>query len=393
MMNEKSDRRQFLLGSAVAAASSQLRAAPDGEVRAAQVGIGARGTTLLRQVLAEERVRITAVCDILPEARDKAQSAASRDNPRSYTEWKQLLDLKDVDAVVISTPCDLHAEMSAAFLEAGKYVYCEKPLGVTPEQVDLALRAARRSKTFLQIGLQLRYFATMQEAIRQIHGGLVGRQYVIKAQRHSGRSRPVPGRPERVRLPWYNDVKRSGDLIVENAVHNLDACNWIADSRPVSAYGHGKRYFPQPVPAGSAMLDGFSVEYIYENEMHVDYSQLSFHSRQLKELPNGMWYTIFGEKGSVFLTHSAATFYDLYGEAEPREMLSEEVKALAKKWSRDGAQEGENAMTEFFACIREGRKPLADIRVAATAALTAILGREAIYKGRSVTWKELGVEV
>jgi len=386
------DRRHFLQTSTAALAASQLRAAPD-EVRTGFIGIGARGTTLLGQVLVEERVKITAICDIDPQARDKALSKASRDNPRSYTEWKTLLDLKDVDAVIIATPCDLHAEMSAACLQAGKYVYCEKPLGVTPEQVDLALRAARRSKTFLQIGQQLRYFATMKEAIRQIREGAVGRSYVLKAQRHSGASRPVPAKPQRIRLPWYNDVKRSGDLIVENAVHNLDACNWIANSHPVSAYGHGGRYFPKPIPAGSAMMDGFSVEYIYENGMHVDYSQIAFHPRTLKELPSGMWYTLYGEKGSIFMTHSAATFHDLYGEMPPRDMLSAEVKELAKKWTRNGTQEGENAMSEFYACIREKRQPDADIRAAATAALTAIMGREAIYKGRSVTWKEMGVEV
>ena len=50
-------------------------------------------------------------------------------------------------------------------------------------------------------------------------------------------------------------------------------------------------------------------------------------------------------------------------------------------------------MTQFFACVRENRAPIADIKVAATAALTAILGREAIYRRKSVTWKELGVEV
>jgi len=98
----------------------------------------------------------------------------------------------------------------------------------------------------------------MKDAIRQIREGIVGRSYVLKAQRHSGRSRPVPGQPQRIRLPWYNAVKRSGDLIVENAVHNLDACNWIANSHPVSAYGRGGRYFPEPIPAGSAMMDGFT---------------------------------------------------------------------------------------------------------------------------------------
>jgi hypothetical protein len=53
----------------------------------------------------------------------------------------------------------------------------------------------------------------------------------------------------------------------------------------------------------------------------------------------------------------------------------------------------ENAMSEFYACIREGRQPVADIKVAAVAALTVIMGREAIYQRRMVTWKELGVTV
>src|SRR2546425_320863 len=167
IMKVGADRRQFLQASAAAAASSHLGAAPV-EVRTGFIGIGNRGTTLLGHVLVEDNVKITAICDIDPQARDKALSKASRDNPRSYTGWKRLLDLKDVDAVIIATPCDLHAEMSAACLQAGKYVYCEKPPGVTPEQVDLVLRASRRSKAFLQIGQQLRYFATMKEAIRQL---------------------------------------------------------------------------------------------------------------------------------------------------------------------------------------------------------------------------------
>jgi hypothetical protein len=58
-----------------------------------------------------------------------------------------------------------------------------------------------------------------------------------------------------------------------------------------------------------------------------------------------------------------------------------------------GTKGGEDAVTQFFAAIREKRQPFADVKVGAVAALTAIMGREAIYKGRSVSWKELGVEV
>ncbi|MBI3280681.1 MAG: Gfo/Idh/MocA family oxidoreductase [Acidobacteria bacterium] len=374
-------RRNFLF-----AASAASVAAQDREIRTAHIGVGARGGALLKQTLKQGNVKVGAICDIDPQTRDQALSAAARDNPKSLPDWRAVLDLKDIDAVFIGTPCDLHAEMAAACLEAGKYVYCEKPLGITPEQVGRVLRAARRAKTFLQIGQQLRYFPSLREAIRQIHDGLLGKTYIIKAHRHGSRSRARSGTSEpsaqqKTRTGWYADVKRSGDLIVENAVHNLDACNWIANSRPVSAYGHGKKYFPEPIPAGTLMMDGFSVEYIYENDMHCDYSQVSFHPRHLKTLPSGMWYTIFGEKGSVYLTHSSGMFYDLYGESEPRNLLPPD------------SRETENATEEFFACIREKRQPFADVRVGAVAALTAIMGREAIYRRRSVTWKELGVDV
>jgi len=386
-MSSPNNRRSFVLGMAAATASAELAPAQGQEIRTAHIGVGSRGGGLLKLTLAEQNTRVAAICDIDPTTRDQAMSAASRHAPKSVSSWQAVLDLKDVDAVFVATPCYLHAEMAAACLEAGKYVYCEKPLGITPEQVDKVLRASRRAKTFLQIGQQLRYFPSLRESIRQIHEGLLGKTYIIKAHRHYGGARPAAGRPElspqaKTRAAWYADVKYSGDLIVENAVHNIDACNWIANSKPVSAYGHGKKYFPQPIPAGTVMMDGFSVEYIYENDMHCDYSQMSFHPRHLKVLPSGMWYTVFGEKGSVYMTHGEAHFYDLHGETEARDMLHAAAKG-----------EHEDAVTQFFADIRAKRQPFADIRAGAIAALTAIMGREAIYKRRSVTWQELGVEV
>jgi predicted dehydrogenase len=377
-MNSHSNRRAFVSSSIAALAASSALAAPEQrEIRTAMVGIGHRGTALTGQVLRQEKVRITAVCDIDPNARDAALTLTRRDNPRSFTEYRQVLDLKDVDAVIVATPCYLHAEIASACLDAGKYVYCEKPLGITPEQVQMALTAARRSKAFLQIGQQLRYMPGLREVIRQIQkDGVLGQTFVIKAQRHST---PVRPEAENARPAWYKDVRFSGDLIVENAVHNIDVCNWVADSRPQSAFGHGKKYFPKPIAAGSVMMDGFSVEYVYDNDVHLDYSQLYLHPRSLKSLANSQWYIVFGEKGAIDL--SKGLLYQ-HGSDEVRELITPAV--------RDAE---ENAMSEFYACIREGRQPVADIKVAAVAALTTIMGREAIYQRRMVTWKELGVTV
>jgi len=364
------DRRTLLIAPAAALAAQQSR-----QIRTAAIGIGNRGTELLRQVLASGNARVTAICDIDPQARDKAATSAARDNPRVFDDYRKVLDLADVDAVTIASPCDLHAPMAADALRAGKYVYCEKPVGITPEQVQSVVNAARGSKGFLQIGQQLRYFPDLREVIRQIHAGVHGNTLVVKAQRHSTATEPGKQRP---RAAWYDDVKRSGDLIVENAVHNIDACNWIINSRPVSAYGHGKKYFPQPIPAGTQMMDGFSVEYIYENDVHLDYSQLYMHPRGMKELSNGQWYIAFGDKGAVNV--SKGLYYPMHATGEPKDLLTPELRSSK-----------ERAMEDFFACILEKRQPFADIKVAATAALTAILGREAIYRRRSVDWKDLGV--
>ena len=390
-MKSTIQRRKFLAGAAAAVvlpsvgrAGGQERSE---EIRTAFIGVGNRGGTLLKTVLKQPNLRITAVCDTDTFARDKAKELAQRDQPAQAIDYREVLDRKDVDAVFIATPCYLHAPMAAAALEAGKYVYCEKPLGIQPEQVDLVLKAAERAKTFLQIGQQLRYSPVLRDVTRHIHEEkILGRVFVVKAQRHSTpakpRDRTKEGRGQaRLRPAWYDDVKLSGDLIVENAVHNIDACNWLTGSRPVSAYGHGKKYLPETRPAGKIMMDGFSVEYIHENDTHIDYSQLYLHPSSLKSLKNYQWYVIFGEKGAIELGYSSWTFHEMHGDEKPREFKPENVDLTLA------------AQKDFFACLREGRKPFGDVKVGATAALTTIMGREAIYKRRMVTWDELGVTV
>ena len=342
----------------------------------------------MRRLVKREDVKIIAVCDTDSAARDKAQSVAQDDNPRSYTDYRKLLAQSDVDAVLVATPCYLHAEMAAAALDAGKHVYCEKPLAITPGQVKLAVKAARKSDKVFQVGLQSRNSPMMREVVNQIHNkNIIGRPFVVKAQRNSTPSRPGTrvegGSGQRRKRPaWYEDVKQSGDLIVENAIHNIDVCNWLAGSRPVSVYGHGKRYLPEPIPAGTLMMDGFSVEYIYQNDMHLDYSQLYLHPRKMKELRNGMWFVVFGEEGAIELDYGSWTFYDMQGDQEPVEHKEAEDVNLT-----------EIAHNEFFQAIRDKTASTVGIDVAAVSALTAIMGREAIYQRRMVTWDEMGVSL
>src|ERR1022692_4888326 len=173
------DRRLFLLGSAVAAHAFQSGNA----VGTAMIGTGNRGSFLLQGVLRQANAKVLALCDIKPDRLDKAASAAARDNPATDADWRRVIDRKDVDAVFIATPPYLHSEMAIAAIQAGKHVYCEKPLGVTPAQVRALLAAARGSNKVFVAGQQLRSQKQLGEAVRRIQEGVIGDVIMVKAQR------------------------------------------------------------------------------------------------------------------------------------------------------------------------------------------------------------------
>ncbi len=165
MIHSTVARRRFLRGAAAAAAVASLPARDD-PIRFGMLGVGKRGNAHLGRLAERSDVRIQAVCDIDSSARDAAQSAAQADNPRSYSDFREMVRQDDIDAVLVATPCHLHAEMAALALEAGKHVFCEKPLAITADQVRLVLDAARNSEAVFQIGQQSRNSPLMQQVVR-----------------------------------------------------------------------------------------------------------------------------------------------------------------------------------------------------------------------------------
>jgi Predicted dehydrogenases and related proteins len=143
------NRRHFLLTSA-AASQSLFSQTPSDQVATAMIGVGNRGSYLLQAVMNQPNARVVALCDIKPDRLDKAATAAAKFNPATTSDWRKILDRKDVDAVYIATPPYLHAEMAIAALKAGKHVYCEKPIGTTPAAVKELLKTAKQTKRVFQ---------------------------------------------------------------------------------------------------------------------------------------------------------------------------------------------------------------------------------------------------
>jgi predicted dehydrogenase len=356
-------RRNF-----VAAAPAVLLAqSPNDTIRVGVIGVGNRGAFLLRQILKVPNVKVVAICDLDQEALKRAAQAASAHSPELYTEFRKLLDRKDIDAVFIATPVDLHREMTMAALEVGKHIYCEKPMARTAEECRAVVNAAKSAKGVLQFGFQLRHDPFRAASVQYIHDGKLGKVLFLQAYRHTGDLPRATG--------WYFDASRSGNNIVEQACHILDIYNWVMKTHPLRAYGSGGINLYQDQPPGRTTMDNYVVLFEYPNDVRFSFSHIYF------DPPNftGIQERVFGSEGALDLPKGL-----LYVRNAPRNAKPEKIAVPG-----EGEDMNLRSVSAFFENARAKRRPLNDSDGGRIATLTGILGRTAIYEKRVVEWREV----
>jgi predicted dehydrogenase len=363
------NRRLFLMGSAWAAHALQA----EQTVGTGMIGVGGRGSFLLEGVIRQPNAKVLGLCDIKPDRLDKAATAAARDNPATYSDWRRILDRKDIGAVFIATPPYLHSEMAVAAIKAGKHVYCEKPIGITPAQVRDILEAAKGSNKVFVAGQQLRSQKQFGETVHKIHEGAIGDVIMVKAQRHAPADLPHDGTSG----DWYFDVTKSGGYLIEQSVHNLDLCNWVIGNHPTRACGMGAIVMYKNDPPGRTIFDCGSLTYDYPGSVKMSFTQNVFHPASM---PNGNQYVyVYGTKGAVDL--NLGTMYPPGRGAQP--------VVLAPKQQEDQYAH----LAAFYDSITKDTPPPVDVKIGATAALTAILGHQSMVQQKVINWSDLGVEV
>ena len=187
MPHPRLNRRQFLNASSAAGAglalASTAAATPQSANDRIQVGVigpGGRGTQVMKECIefgSAYNARVTAVCDIWNqrlEAAAKLVSESYSAQPKSFRRYEELLADSEIDAVIIATPDHQHAKMLKAAVEAGKDVYCEKPMGNVLSETNEALEAVEKSDRIVQIGTQRRSYPRYRSAIDIIQEGRIG---------------------------------------------------------------------------------------------------------------------------------------------------------------------------------------------------------------------------
>ncbi len=447
------NRREFVsrsLGVAGAAAVMlpRLKAAPparpnispNGVVNYGFIGPGSRGQALLGHLSKVDVGRCVAMCDIYPPNIDKGLKTLGQ-NAEKYSDYRQVLDRKDVEAVFIAVPLFVHYEITTAALDAGKHVFCEKSLVFTPEEVHgLRAAAAAHPKQVLQTGLQRRYSQIYQMARQMIDKGMLGRVTHIHAQwhRNSDWRRPVKDKKLEEQINWRLYRKYSGGLAAELASHQIDIADWMFGSTPVSVVGIGGIDYWKD---GRDIYDNIQLIYTYPKGQKLLYSSITNNAH----MPFGglagvreVGEVIMGDAGSIEISldrgtghgmwfreanapkqptsgtakenwTAGATVLDLavskglpvlpsmeFDSSNKDSFLTKEVK-FAKRWLyQKGILVPEELqdpvyveLEDFLLCVRDNKKPKADLEVGLNDSIGVILSNLAMDEKRTVFYSEM----
>jgi len=175
-------RRDFTKTAAVgltALSASRVLGAND-RVRVGFIGLGNRGDQVLSAFLEHKDCEIAAICDINQPYLDFASKKIGGE-PQQFREYKKLLERKDLDAIAVATPDHWHALQMIHACQAGKDVYCEKPLSLCVAEGRAMLKAARENKRIVQCGIQRMSSPFCQEAAALIRSGAIGKVTVVRA--------------------------------------------------------------------------------------------------------------------------------------------------------------------------------------------------------------------
>jgi predicted dehydrogenase len=303
------NRRRFLGASAAAGLALSGGVPAEGDeaarpVRLGLVGLGNRGTTLLRTALELPGVTVAAVADAEPRHRERARGIvekATRARPEALDDPAALLGRDDLDAVLVALPCDLHAETYLAALDAGKHLYAEKPLGLTLAECDRVIAAAAaRPELAVHVGFQRRSHPRYQEAVALLRAGEIGPVIAGRGQWVSSNG-PVSGHDG-----WLGRRERSGDWMVEQAVHVWDVLNWALGGPPVWAFGHGRRDVFTHLQPDRDVTDHYSVMLLWPGDVHVHFTQSW--ADPADDAFTGTTLQLVGRDGGLDLATGVATF-------------------------------------------------------------------------------------
>jgi predicted dehydrogenase len=384
-------RREFLDTLAVGAAGMALASTAKsyGQIMGANdrlnfavIGVRSRAYAHLSSLKANKaQARITHVCDVDSNTLKKFAADTEKEMgeaPKTDKDFRNILQLKEVDAITIAAPDHWHAPMAIAGLEAGKHVYVEKPCSHNPAEGAMLVEAQKKYGKLVQMGTQQRSSPHTIEIVDKIHNGLIGRPYYAKAWYSNKRKSigvgkevpvppqldwdlfqgPAPRRPYKDNYQPYNwhwfKQWGTGETL-NNGTHEIDVCRWaLGVDFPERITASGGRY---AFKDDWQFYDTLVTSYDYQDKS-ISWECKCCQGMRFYGRDRGS--TILGETGSVLVDRDGYEIYDLKGAK------TSEFKVGKETSSTDLV--GRDSMTDlhfanFIAGIQKGEKLHAPVSI------------------------------
>ena len=356
------------------------------------IGCGDRGNGIIEVMKKIPDFSVTAICDVLDfRIEDCKKLFNSSEKVTVYKDYRRLLDDKSINAVVIATPLNMHYEIAAAALDAGKHVYLEKTMTYNIEQaLNLVKKVKANSSSVFQVGHQYRYtplYFKVKDMIRNGHLGKVT-QIDCRWDRNWNWRRPVPDPKLERQINWRMYKEYSGGLVAELLSHQIDFINWAFETHPDTVLGTGGIDFYKD---GRETFDNVQVMLRYTKD-----GMIGNFGATCGNAHDGYLFKIKGTKGAVHLLMGEGVFYPEKDTKKQLETVDGVAGATRITWNKDGGipitqepmQDGTwYALKDFHKAITTKMKPESNVITGATTAIVVHLANKALYSGTIQQWK------
>ena len=370
----------------------QMSFKTSGALRVGIIGCGDRGLGIY-EVMQQlpELFQVTGFCDLLDFRLQNARKS-SRSSATLFTkDYRQLLDHKQVDAVIIATSLNAHFPIAAAALDAGKHIYLEKTMTWSIDEArQLVQLASKKPESTLLVGHQYRYTPLYFKVKEMINSGYLGdvTQIDCRWDRNWNWRRPVPEGYTDEQVNWRMYRKYSGGLPAELLSHQMDFINWAFDTHPDRIMGAGGiDHFAD----GRETYDNVQAILRYDQK-----GMIGNFGATCGNAHEGYIFKIKGTRGMVSLLPHKGTFYPESDAKKELQTVDGVTGATKLEWNQDGginivSQEMKDgtwyALKEFYACAKEGKLPVSNVYTGASTAVCVHLSNQAIFDGSIQHWK------
>lgn len=294
---------------------------PEGErIRIGIVGLGDRGSTIINVLNHHPVFKVIAACDILDFRLKKGLENINEKSVTGYSDYRKMLENKDMEAVIISVPLHEHHRMVMDALDTDVHIMCEKALAYNIEQSkEIKIKADQSSKLF-QVAYQYQLNPTFNAIKDIIHGGFIGKVSRIDAywHRNSNWRRSLPEGCTDRQINWRLYKEYSGGLMAELGSHHLNMIDNIIGAHPTKVVGTGGIDYWKD---GREICDNVFAIYDYPDGVKASFSSIlanKFEDQTIK---------FYGDKGTIVSNRMNEAF--LYPEDDSKSQWNENIDAVS----------------------------------------------------------------